>query len=933
MRFLVALLSVPAIAVILSACGNGPAPAPVPVDAPVLAARATPTPTATATPSPTAIPTATATPSPTNTPSPTPTNTPSPTPTKTPSPTPTKTPSPTPTKTPSPTPTSTPSPTPTNTPSPTPTNTPSPTPTNTPSPTPTPRPVVLDVSAESPTQMLVAWTLTVDDTTSIALYRDDELVAEPTADALSYMDAGLDPNTRYEYRIEVSRRDGPAAVDHSATATLAYPPRISGLTNVHFTGFQVPIVDELNPEHTEYRVAVSDGGPRPVVSDWSSSKCRRIDGLLRNTGYDISVVARNLDGIEAHATKLASGYDIPPRFFHTTSLPASDDPWVKARIRDLGRIYGLTEAAVDWMNSDVHIEWVRAEPGTFDFRAGGRIRIGHARPWNIMHEVMHAFWGHWDGFPVPCDRMNIYTFRRDTAQFVLDFREYDRSETPNPWEPWRPYYDWMVQLLEGDTPDEEDHWDILERRDFQRLKGLFFHLVETSLPAHAAGKMDLIPPPLQKYMRGFLEEGNSTTWAEEGEWHSRLAGEDRRLWQVMTRGNDQSTPLQLRVQAPVQDATIDGSLKEMLREAERQRLLDFINTLDEVGGGQYRDIDPHFWELYTAEHISLVPLYLDELESSAGIELDATNLDTVVRSLQSIWRLHSGTVEWSDVHESISGIEGLSEPQRTALLWMIESKRPELLVSISIGGIHNCGLRPDSTAVCWGSNSWGASSPPERETFTSISGGWAHTCGLRPAGDAVCWGWNDGGQSSPPEGDVFTSISSGWYHTCGLREDETAVCWGGNDGGQSSPPQEEVFASISSGGYHTCGLRPDGTAFCWGANDRGQSSPPEGEVFTIISSGWPHTCALREDEKAVCWGGNGSGQASPPGDERFIAITSGGLHTCGLSDTGTAFCWGQSSPPEGEVFTSISSGHDTTCGLRQTGTAVCWGADQDGQAP
>ena len=87
--------------------------------------------------------------------------------------------------------------------------------------------------------------------------------------------------------------------------------------------------------------------------------------------------------------------------------------------------------------------------------------------------------------------MNIYTFRRDASQFVLDFREHDRLETPNPWEPWRLYYDWMVRLLEHDTRDEEDHWDILERREFHRLKGLFFHLLETSLPAHAAGKMDL----------------------------------------------------------------------------------------------------------------------------------------------------------------------------------------------------------------------------------------------------------------------------------------------------------------------------------------------------------------------------------------------------------------------------------------------------------
>ena len=239
--------------------------------------------------------------------------------------------------------------------------------------------------------MLVTWTLTVDDATSISLYRDDELATVGISNTPSYVDSDLDPNTRYEYRIEVGRRDGSVAVAHGTAATLAYPPRVSGLTNIHFTEFQVPIIDELNPEYTEYRVAVL-GGPRPVVSDWSSSKCRRIDGLRRNTGYDISVVARNLDGIEAPATKLASGYDIPPRYFHTTSLPASDDPWVKARVGDLGRIFGLTEAAVEWMNSDIHIKWVRPEPGWFGFLFGGRIGVGHTGMYGLMHEVMHAFW-------------------------------------------------------------------------------------------------------------------------------------------------------------------------------------------------------------------------------------------------------------------------------------------------------------------------------------------------------------------------------------------------------------------------------------------------------------------------------------------------------------------------------------------------------------
>ena len=518
--------------------------------------------------------------------------------------------------------------------------------------------------------MRVTWALNAEDATRISLYRDGELAIEGTSDTLSYVDSNLDANTSYEYRIEVGRRDSPNAVANSTAATFAHPPRISEATNIHFTGFNVPIVDELNPEHTEYKVTVHQGGHSPTTDDWSKAKCRTFAGLEADTAYDITVVARNLDGIEAHANKLASGHDISPGFFHTTSLPASDDPWVKARVSELGQVFGLTESAVEWMNSDIHISWIRAEPGWFGAYRGARIGVGFTGTYGLMHEVMHAFWGHWDGFPEPCDRMNIYTFRRDAAQFVLDFREHDRSGEPNPWEPWRPYFDWMVQLLEVDTPGEENYWDILEDKDFHRLRG-FYHLMETTLPVHAAGKMNLIPPPLQKYMRGFLEEGKSTTWAEENDWYSRLGEEDRRLWQQLAGEGNNRTPLDLRVHAQVKDAEIDESLRETLRVVERQRLIDFINTLEEVARFEHWRKDPHFWRSYVEDRISLVPLYLNELDSSVGIELDDAAFDAVVDALRSISHLRMDGEDWPQVHESISSLGGLSEPQRTALLRMI----------------------------------------------------------------------------------------------------------------------------------------------------------------------------------------------------------------------------------------------------------------------
>ncbi len=493
-----------------------------------------------------------------------------------------------------------------------------------------------------------------------------------TSDTVSYVDSDLNPNTRYEYRIEVERQDGSIAIDRTAIATLAHPPQLDFQMRTHLTGFQVPIVDELNPGHTEYRVAVSGGGSSPVVSDWSSSKCRTFEGLRPNTAYDVAVAVSNLDGIQADATRLARGDELPGGVYRTGSRPDSADPWVTARAGDIGRIYGLTEGAVDWIINDLHIERKRAEPGRFAYYRGGYIEIGHTHPWAIMHEVMHAFWSHWDGFAEPCDQTNVYTFWVDTAQFLFEFRQHDRAGPPNPLEPWCNHYDWMVWLLEFYTPDGEDYWQILEQREFYKLPD-FYHLVETSFPAHAAGKTTLIPPHFRKYMQGFIEEGKSATWAEEQEWYSGLNEEDRLLWQVLT-GANAYTPLELNARSSVQDAVIDESQREILRAAERQRLLDFINTMEDVAGSEFWRVDPYFWNLYIANHIALVPLHLNELDSSQGIELDETTFDAVAESLHSIWQLQERRADWPDVHASISNTEELSEAQRTALLRMIGGK-------------------------------------------------------------------------------------------------------------------------------------------------------------------------------------------------------------------------------------------------------------------
>ena len=251
--------------------------------------------------------------------------------------------------------------------------------------------------------------------------------------------------------------------------------------------------------------------------------------------------------------------------------------------------------------------------------------------------------------------------------------------------------------------------------------------------------------------------------------------------------------------------------------------------------------------------------------------------------------------------------------------WPLSIHTPGEPVTLSSGIGHTRGLRPDGSAVCWGVNDGGQSSPPGDERFVSLNSGYFHTCGLRLDGSLFCWGADLAGQLLPPEGERFLAVSSQFFTTCGLRTDAAIVCWGGGREVASASPQGERFVSITT----VCGLRDDGSAVCWALSadipEEGCGGPcwrsglvtfmppPEGERFVAVSSGRSFACGLQPDGVPVCWGDDEWGQVSPPEGERFVAVSSGESHVCALRPDGSAACWGRdlhgrTSPPEGERF-------------------------------
>ena len=135
------------------------------------------------------------------------------------------------------------------------------------------------------------------------------------------------------------------------------------------------------------------------------------------------------------------------------------------------------------------------------------------------------------------------------------------------------------------------------------------------------------------------------------------------------------------------------------------------------------------------------------------------------------------------------------------------------LTAISAGSGYTCGIRTDDTPVCWGGrdiytifdkdgnytgeyeDADAVSLLPAGLKLTAISAGDpSYACGIRADSTYVCWGYEVRGVAPPPEGLKLTAISAGGAHTCGIAVGGTAVCWGDNQNMQSDVPEWDVPA-------------------------------------------------------------------------------------------------------------------------------------------
>jgi len=285
---------------------------------------------------------------------------------------------------------------------------------------------------------------------------------------------------------------------------------------------------------------------------------------------------------------------------------------------------------------------------------------------------------------------------------------------------------------------------------------------------------------------------------------------------------------------------------------------------------------------------------------------------------------------------------------------------------------------------------------PSTAVMVSVSAGGEHSCGLTSAGVAYCWGNNDLGRLGDGTtlartsavavvgGHKFTSISAGYRHTVGLTTSGQVYTWGGNGDGQlgdgtttsrSSPTLvsgEMTFSMVSAGFLHSVALTTAGAAYAWGYNSEGQlgdnttndrlepTAVSGSLVFKQVSAGSSHTVAITTVGKAYGWGGNDRGQLGTGntsasyvpkevwGPYEFAMIDAGSTHTIAVTIDGVGYGWGTSIYGElgngsnidqkyatlisgGHTFKTISAGRSHTVGLTTAGKAYAFGYGSFGQ--
>lgn len=283
---------------------------------------------------------------------------------------------------------------------------------------------------------------------------------------------------------------------------------------------------------------------------------------------------------------------------------------------------------------------------------------------------------------------------------------------------------------------------------------------------------------------------------------------------------------------------------------------------------------------------------------------------------------------------------GSPAPSAFAAAGWHSQARADRFTSISDGAGGTCGVRVDTSLVCW----LGDPAPPGRG-YKVVSVGGQKACATRGTRSApasvVCWG----ADTLAPRGD-FVQVSVNYYaDACGIESPMgragAAVCWQAYSPpgcGPRRPPHcnqlrvevhrgpfIQVAAAVWSGS--ACAVSQDGHLECWGFVGAPMMSGIPAGRFLQVAVGGPGSefaCALRVSHRVTCWGDGAHGETKAARGP-FEAVSTGNTFACGVRPGGRPACWGEAPKAPSVRLTQISAAIESACGLQKGGLAVCWG--------
>lgn len=246
---------------------------------------------------------------------------------------------------------------------------------------------------------------------------------------------------------------------------------------------------------------------------------------------------------------------------------------------------------------------------------------------------------------------------------------------------------------------------------------------------------------------------------------------------------------------------------------------------------------------------------------------------------------------------------------------------PGTLKELAVTDDQVCALTHDGLLYCWQFGTDDASS-----TFTgllvAVTAGSEHFCGIDSSSRAVCWGDPIAARQIPDP--PLADIAAGNTHSCAVDTTGIPVCWGRNlDAGHRNPP-EGPFRHIDAGGDVTCASGPRDATKCWGRTTL--PNEPFDRPIRQLSVSSNAVCGIDGTNRPLC---EFAAEATPIHPPAAIAtdIAAGSHFVCTLDTTGRLACDGPNAPALPEtppVAETIAAAEHTVCAITAWQGIRCW---------